>query len=105
MSEIFKNFKNGKLIIVTVGVLIAYGVTGGTYLKSIEDSVVDIKELRTQYNAHEVQVLTQLGVLTEQISSIRRELNQLQRVSFRTKRTRELKTDAIVPRFLERQPR
>jgi len=86
VSDLFKNFKNGRLIIAFVVVLIGYGVTGGTYLKSIEDSVVDIKELRAQYNAHEVQVLTQLGILSEQISSIRRELNQIQRVASRARR-------------------
>jgi len=59
--------------------------------------VVDIKELRTQYNVHEVLVLTQLGILNEQITGIRRELSLLQRASFRSKRLKERDNNKIRP--------
>lgn len=89
MSNLFKNFSNGKLLIGFMIVLVGYGITGGTYLKSIEDSVVDIKELRVQYNEHTVLVLTQLGILNTEIAGMRRELNRLQRVSNRFGRIKD----------------
>lgn len=91
----FKNFKNGRLIIAFVVVLVGYGITGGTYLKSIEDSVVDIKELRTQYNIHTIKVITQLGILNTEIVNINRQLNFLQRVSNRTERFRKQNNNII----------
>jgi len=104
MTDLFKNFKNGRMIVALVAVLIGYGITGGAYLKSIEDSVVDIKELRTQYNSHEVLVLTQLGILNTEIANIHRQLTNLQRAKIRLDRRRSRAGD-IAPVFNERDPR
>lgn len=87
MTDLLKSFRNGRMFVTIIAVLVGYGVTGGMYLKSVDNSIADIKEIRIQFDEHKILVLTQLSVLTTEISGIRRELSSLQRNARRASRT------------------
>lgn len=89
MTDLLKNFKNGRMFVTIIAVLVGYGVTGGMYLKSVDNSIADIKEIRSQFDEHKILVLTQLSVLTTEIKGIRRDLTNLRRASRGVDRRKE----------------